>query len=357
MKIPWETALPGNLFIMLGITLGGIILYQLLFLLLKHWAKSKKRFIPHLLQHFIYAPGFMLIMMLSLLIALPYLRSYFHPKIFKVFHHVLIILTIVSVGWLFINCATVLRELLFSVYKNKVREEYSIRKANTKFQLIQRVLNFMVVLTTIALILMTFKGVKQLGSSLLASAGVVGLILGFAAQKSLGTIFAGIQIAVAQPIRLDDVVIFDGKFGRIGEINLTYVVVNVWDGSRLIVPINHFLEKSVETWTRVSSEIISKVRIHADYTLPVDEIRSQFMKWMSESPLWDKRTASLVVTAAHERTIEVRATMSARNSDDSYQLECMIRERLIHHIRTYYPESLPRTRVINDSAHKDKNAN
>jgi small-conductance mechanosensitive channel len=241
---------------------------------------------------------------------------------------------------------TVFRELAINHYKSETETDFSLRKAKTKFHLIQRVLNFLIILGTIAIILMTFKSIRSIGSSLLASAGVVGLVLGFAAQKSLSTLFAGIQIAISQPIRIDDVVVIDDSFGTIGEITLTYVVVNSWDGRRIIVPINFFIEKSFENWTRVSSDVIGKVKFYADYSLPVEKVRTEFTRLLSASPLWDKRASGFLVTDANDKTIELRATMSARNSDDAWDLQCYIREKLITYISSNFPEALPKTRSM-----------
>jgi len=192
---------------------------------------------------------------------------------------------------------------------------------------------------------MTFDSIRQIGTTLLASAGVVGLVIGFAAQKSLGTLFAGLQIAIAQPIRIDDTVVVEEQFGTIGEITLTYVVINSWDGRRLVVPINYFLEHPFENWTRTSPEVVGKVKFYADYSLPVAEVREQFNKWLENEPLWDKRTSNFIVSNATENTIELRATMSARNSDDAFTLECRMREKLIGHIHNNFPQCLPQKRL------------
>jgi small-conductance mechanosensitive channel len=185
-----------------------------------------------------------------------------------------------------------------------------------------------------------------MGTTILASAGVVGIVLGFAAQKSLGTLFSGIQIIVSQPIRIGDVVVVENEFGTIGEINLTFVVIQTWDGRRLIVPINYFLEKTFESWTRVSPEVISKVKIYTDYTAPIEKIRAEFKKHLEESALWDRRNADFLVTNANDKTIELRATMSAKDSATAWDLECYIREKLITYLQQNYPEALPKTRLV-----------
>jgi hypothetical protein len=187
--------------------------------------------------------------------------------------------------------------------------------------------------------------VRQFGVSLLASAGLAGVILGFAAQKSLTTLLAGIQIAISQPIRLDDVVIVEGEWGRIEEITLTYVVVRIWDQRRLIVPITHFLDNSFQNWTRTSAEILGTVYFHADYTVPMDKLRKHLKQVLENSPLWDGRVWGLIVTDAKEQTVELRALVSAENASKAWDLRCHVREEMITYLQQHYPDSLPRVRV------------
>jgi small-conductance mechanosensitive channel len=158
-------------------------------------------------------------------------------------------------------------------------------------------------------------------------------------------LLAGVQIAISQPIKIGDIVIVEEQFGTIGEITLTYIVINTWDEKRLIVPINYFLEHPFQNWTRMSPEVIGQVKVYADYTLPVATVRQKFREWLESTPLWDKRSAGLQVTGANDKTIEIRATMSARNSSDSYDLECFIREHLITFIQENYPGALPTSRL------------
>ena len=202
-----------------------------------------------------------------------------------------------------------------------------------------------VVLVAVASMLMVFDKVRQLGVSLLASAGVVGIILGFAAQKSIATLFAGIQIAITQPIRLDDVVIVEGEWGWIEEITLTYVVVKIWDLRRLIVPVTYFLDSPFQNWTRTSADILGTVFIYADYTVPIDKLRDELKRILDASPLWDKKAWCMQVTNAKEQTLELRALMSARNSPKAWDLRCEVREKLVEFVKANYPDKLPRVRV------------
>ena len=187
---------------------------------------------------------------------------------------------------------------------------------------------------------------RRLGTGLLTGVGVGGIIIGFAAQKSLGNLLAGFQIAFTQPIRIDDVLVVEGEWGRVEEITLTYVVLNIWDQRKLILPINYFIEKPFQNWTRTGAEILGTAFFYMDYTIPVDQLRTEFERLLSLSPLWDKRAQALQVTNTSERTIEVRTLMSAATSGAAFDLRCYIRENLIKYVREHHPDSLPKTRAV-----------
>jgi len=325
---------------------GGLVLYQLVFAVLRAWARKKKRMLPQLLNQNIYYPGMFLSFFIAVSGGLLFIREHFSDSVFGTLHHALQICIIATAGFLLLRILNVLKGLTIHHYQNEHPRDYTLRSVKTKFQLIQRVVNFVVGALTIGVALMTFEGVRQVGGTILASAGVVGLIVGFAAQKSIGSLFAGIQIAISQPVRIDDMVMVDGHFGVITEITLTYVILDTRDGRRLTIPINYFLENTFENWTRISSEVVAKVRIRVDYSIPVDEIRQVFLDWVAASDLWDQRKSGFLVTAADESTIELRGTASTRNSDDAFDLECLMREKLITYIREHYPESLPKSRVV-----------
>lgn len=325
--------------------IGGWLAYHVFFYFIKRWARQKKRMIPGLLSRYLYYPGLIFTVLLTLWLSLMMLYSRLSLRDFMIARHMLQILIAAATCFLLMRAVTVLREIAIHHYSKDHATDYSLRKAKTKFQLMQRIFNFLLILGTTAVVLMTFDSIRQVGATLLASAGVVGLVIGFAAQKSLGTLFAGIQIAVSQPIRIDDLVMVEKQSGVISEITLTYVVINTWDGRRLVVPINYFLEKPFENWTRVSPEIVGTVKLYADYTLPVDSLRQQLKRWLDTSPLWDRRSWSFYVNNADSKTIELMATMSARNSGDAYALESQVLEMLIAYMQTHYPQCLPQSRV------------
>ncbi|OYW74366.1 MAG: hypothetical protein B7Z37_18145 [Verrucomicrobia bacterium 12-59-8] len=193
--------------------------------------------------------------------------------------------------------------------------------------------------------LMVFDSVRQYGSSILASAGIAGLIVGVAAQRSIAGLLAGFQIAIAQPISIDDVVVVEGEWGRIEEITLTYVVVRIWYQRRLVLPINYFIEKPFQNWTRQTAEVPGTVFIQVDYSAPVGELRDELTRIVKASGHWDGRVVGLQVTDSLDSTLELRALASAADGSKARDLRCEIREKLVEYIRTNHPESLPRIRM------------
>jgi small-conductance mechanosensitive channel len=202
-----------------------------------------------------------------------------------------------------------------------------------------------VVVVAIAVMLMTFPRVRELGTSLLASAGIAGLVVGLAARPLLENIIAGLQIALTEPIRLDDVVIVQGEWGRIEEITATYVVVRIWDERRLVVPLSWFLTNPFQNWTRDSAQLLGTAFLLLDYRAPIDEIRAELQRLCAASTNWDKRVCKVQVTDTKDRTIEVRLLVSAADSSKQWDLRCEIREGILTFLQKNYPEALPTTRV------------
>jgi small-conductance mechanosensitive channel len=247
--------------------------------------------------------------------------------------------------WLLIRTINFLREIILRRYDTSEKDNLKARKVNTQFRILERFLIFITVLIAIGIALMTFEGIKRIGISLFASAGIAGIIIGFAAQKLLGSVLAGFQIALTQPIRIDDVVIVENEWGWIEEITLTYVVVRIWDKRRLIVPTTYFVEKPFQNWTRVSSDILGTVFIYTDYRVPVDELRKEFSRILEGNKLWDGKTNVMQVTNATDTSLEIRALMSAADSPTAWDLRVHVREKLVEFLQKNYPSSLPRTRI------------
>jgi len=253
---------------------------------------------------------------------------------------------IASVGWMVRKCITLTRMYIIRFYDVSVSDNLKARRVHTQINVVEKILVTLLVLTCGCFILLVFDRVRDMGVSILASAGVMGIVLGFAAQKSIATLFAGIQIAITQPIRVDDVVIVEGEWGWIEEINLTYIVVKIWDLRRLVLPVSWFLDRPFQNWTRVSSDILGTVFIYADYTVPLEPLRKELTRICSESALWDRKVCGLTVTDATAQVMEIRALVSAKDSSLAWDLRCLVREKLIVFLQKNYPGALPRTRVL-----------
>jgi small-conductance mechanosensitive channel len=246
---------------------------------------------------------------------------------------------------LLVKTVYVLEDYVISRFEVDVKDNLRARKIYTQLKVLKRIVIILVGIIAMSTMLMTFPKVRQLGTTMLASAGIIGIVVGMAAQRTIGTFIAGLQIAFTQPIRVDDVVIVENEWGRIEEIALTYVVVKIWDLRRLIVPITYFIEKPFQNWTRVAADILGTVFIYVDYTVPIDEIREELGRILEQSQLWDSKVCVLQVTNASERTVELRALMSAADASSAWSLRCEVREKLIEFIRDKYPQSLPRLRI------------
>ncbi|MFH1812242.1 MAG: mechanosensitive ion channel domain-containing protein [Pseudomonadota bacterium] len=275
----------------------------------------------------------------------PLLAPLLDARLFKLFEHSLSLLLILGVAWLLLALAAVLEEVLLQRFRTDVADNLQARSVQTQVRIIRRLLGVAVMVVALASILMSFERVRQLGAGLLASAGLAGLVIGLAAQRALANILAGIQIAFTQPIRLDDVVIVEGEWGWIEEITLTYVVVRIWDLRRLVLPISHFLEKPFQNWTRVTADILGTVYLYTDYSVPLDALRRELKRIVEKSDNWDGKVQSVVVTAAQERCMEVRALVSSSDSGKNWDLRCEVREGLLAFLQQDYPGSLPRVRA------------
>lgn len=225
-----------------------------------------------------------------------------------------------------------------------VEDNLAARRVQTQARVISRVIQAGVVLVGVALALMTFPQVRQVGAGLLASAGIIGLIAGVAAQPVFGNLIAGLQIALAQPIRLDDVVIVEGEWGRIEEITSTYVVVRIWDERRLVVPLQWFISNPFQNWTRTSAQLLGTVFLWLDHRAPIPAIRDELQRICEADPRWDRRVCVTQITETDKHTIEVRLLVSARNSGELFDLRCAVREGMLAFLDAHHPQALPRVR-------------
>ncbi|MBE0535675.1 MAG: mechanosensitive ion channel [Phycisphaerae bacterium] len=272
------------------------------------------------------------------------------PAFLDTFKHLFALAMIALVSWLIIRAMRVLDDFVLERFDIGARDNLRARKVHTQLKVLRRVVAIAVLIIALGTALMTFDKVRQLGTTILASAGLLGLVVGMAAQKTLSNLIAGLQIAFTQPIRVDDVVIVEGEWGRIEEITLTYVVVRIWDLRRLIVPITYFIEQPFQNWTRTCADILATVFIYADHTIPVDAVRAELRRLLELSEHWDRKVCVLQVTNTTERTVELRALMSTADASTAWELRCEIREKLVAFIRDTYPESLPKFRAELDRA-------
>lgn len=259
--------------------------------------------------------------------------------------HGLLVAFIVLFGWAAMTALNIGASLYLHRFNVEAADNLLARKHYTQVRILRRAAATLVVLLTAALVLMTIPGVRQFGVSLLAAGGAAGIIVGLALQPVLSNLLAGVQIALTQPIRIDDAVIVEGEWGRVEEITSTYVVIRIWDLRRLIVPLKYFMEKPFQNWTRESAKLLGTVMLYLDYSVPVSALREKLAEILAASSLWDRDVSSVQVTDARERTMEVRILASAGNAGDAFDLRCDIREQLIAWLNEAYPHALPRDRI------------
>jgi small-conductance mechanosensitive channel len=216
----------------------------------------------------------------------------------------------------------------------------------TQLQFVRKLAISMIMILTLCAVLLSFDNLRKIGAGLLTGVGVGGIIVGFAAQRSLSNFLAGMQIAFTQPIRIDDVLVVEGEWGRVEEITLTYVVVGIWDQRKLILPINYFIEKPFQNWTRTGSAILGTAFLYLDYTAPIETLREEFERLLKDQPLWDKRVKVLQVTNITEQTVEVRMLVSANSSGKAFDLRCYLREKMLAFIQEHHAYCLPKKRAI-----------
>lgn len=260
------------------------------------------------------------------------------------FGQLLLAAFVILVGWSAIAVANLAADIYLRRFVLDAEDNLIARKQVTQVQILRRSLVILLVVVTIGGALMTFDSVRQLGISLLASAGAAGIIVGLAAQPLLSNLLAGVQLAITQPIRIDDAVVVEGEWGWIEEITASYVVIRLWDWRRLVVPLRYFIEHPFQNWTRQSASIIGSVIINVDYRAPVEAVRAKLNEIVAASPRWDKRVVNLQVTDADATTIQLRALASAASGPAAWDLRCEVREKLIAFLQAEHPDALPRQR-------------
>ena len=269
-----------------------------------------------------------------------------------VVRHSVAILLIAAATWLAVVLTNTVTDAMSALHPADVENNLQARRIQTQTRVLARMLSSIFVLLGIAFALLTFPDVRNIGTSLLASAGIAGLVVGIAARPALANLLAGLQIALTQPIRIDDVVIVEGEWGRIEDIGRAFVTVAIWDQRRLVVPLQYFIEKPFQNWTRSSSEIIGTVFLWVDYGMPLDALRAELKRLCEGTPLWDKRVCLIQVTEVSERAMQLRALVSAADAGRAWDLRCLVREGLLDYIRREHPQFLPRVRAEGEAGEK-----
>ncbi|SEQ69854.1 mechanosensitive ion channel family protein [Neolewinella agarilytica] len=266
------------------------------------------------------------------------------------FRQIVRTLLYIFLGVLLVKSTNVAADTIRFLYnaddKNNLRE----RKILTQLQYIQRIAAIIIFIVILAMILMQFDSMRTFGTGLITSAGVGGIIIGLAAQKSIANLLAGFQIAFTQPIRLDDALIVNGEYGWVEEITLTYVTMRLWDQRRQIVPLQYFIDNTFQNWTRTNSELTGTVLLYVDYTFPVDALREEVDRWLPLQDIWDERVKSVMVTENSDRAMTIRVLVSAKDAGTTFDLRCRTREHLIHWIQENYRNCLPQNRVAPNQA-------
>ncbi len=317
----------------------GIVAFEKL---LQQWAVKTSSLLDDVLIPVIARALRLVLPVLLLLVLMP---LYALPEVVDAFLQKLIAVFIVgAIGYLVIRIVNSIQAAVLQHNSLEGDNNLRARTIYTQIFLLRKIIVVLTVILTSGCILMLFDPVRQLGTSILASAGIAGIIIGLAAQKTLGNLLAGIQIALTQPIRIDDVVIVDGEWGRIEEITLTYVVVRIWDLRRLVVPINFFIENTFQNWTRHSANVLATVFLHVDHSMPVAAVREEFERLLRAHPLWDGECCKLHVTDCNRDTVELRCLGSAASASQAWDLRCELREKLLAFLQEKYPGHLPRIR-------------
>ncbi len=338
---------PAVLLVTLSLIVGFLARFILLGFI-RYWQKRDRKLFKSLEKHlrgslFLFIPLILINVGMNYINVAPASQNFLSTLL-----NIFIILSLCSV---LIKLTNVAQDMLFLRYDINLSNNLRARKIRTQLMYVKKIVIVLLVSFCVTLILLSIPGVRKFGTTILAGAGVAGIIIGFALQKSLVNLFAGIQIAFTQPIKIDDAVVVEKEWGWIEEINLTYVVVRIWDLRRLVLPITYFTENAFQNWTRNNAQILGSVFLYVDYSMPLDVLRAHFEKVLSETKLWDRETQVLQVTDTSEKTMTIRLLMTAQNSPTAWDLRCHVREQMIAFIQQHYPQSLPHVRAtLTDSA-------
>jgi small-conductance mechanosensitive channel len=324
---------------------AGWIAHRIVFSILRFVAKKRDLFWRGVVER---ARSKLRILIILIAVGFSITVSPLDPEPSATVRSVILFLTILVIGWIVAGAADMWAVVYLKRFNLDAEDNLLARKHVTQTRILQRAAVILIGLITVALAMMTIAAVRQWGVSLLASAGVVGIIAGLALQPFLTNLVAGIQIATAQPIRIDDAVIVEGEFGTVEEITSTYVVVKLWDWRRMVLPLTYFITKPFQNWTRETSRLIGTAMLYVDYEAPMDRLRAELERICRASPLWDGDVVNLQVTDITDRVAQVRCLASARNAPTAFDLRCDIREQMLAFMRDQCPEALPKDRYAID---------
>ncbi|MEU4240329.1 mechanosensitive ion channel family protein [Actinoplanes sp. NPDC026619] len=259
--------------------------------------------------------------------------------------HLLVILFIAGFAWLVAALVLVLEDAALARWRTDVPDNLKRRRFKTQLVILRRLTVATIVVLTLGVVLMTFPGIRALGASVLASAGLVSVVAALAAQSTLGNVFAGLQLAFSDAVRVDDVVVVEGEWGRIEELTLTYVAVQIWDDRRLLLPTSHFTTKPFQNWTRTGSAVLGTAELDVDWATDIEPLRAELRAVCEGSQLWDGRVCVLQVTDAVGGLVRLRALVSAADAGALFDLRCLVRERLVTYVWQHQRASIPRFRA------------
>jgi small-conductance mechanosensitive channel len=332
------------IFLLCGVIVAANLAHYIIFRFFRRNQEQPTRWSG--VQRYLSHPARAIFLLTCLSIALPAIPE-LPAGMLGMIHQALIMAVVVCLGWFAIGCVYVAQAATLRRYDLGAENNIQARRVHTQFQLFRRMLISFIVIITIGGLLWSFNDPRiwHYGSGLLASAGIASIILATAAKSTVANFLAGLQIALTEPIRIDDVVVVQGEWGRVEEINSAYVVIRIWDQRRLIVPLSYFIENSIQNWTRSSADIMGTAFLYVDYSVPVEDLRQQLNQIVHASPLWDGKVCGLQVTNLTDRSMEIRCLMSSRNSSENFDLRCLVREEMTAWIQKNYPAAFPTQRL------------
>jgi small-conductance mechanosensitive channel len=334
------------IFLLCGVIVLSNLVHYVVFHVLRRKEKESKDGRWASVQRYLSHPARVIFLVTCLLIFLPAVPQA-PAAVEAIIRQSLIMSLVVALGWLAISCVYVIQDTMLIRYDLSAENNVRARRVHTQFQLFRRIVIGFIVIIDIGALLWTFNDPRiwHYGSGLLASAGIASIIVATAAKSTVANLLAGLQIALTEPIRIDDVVVIQGEWGRVEEINSAYVVIRIWDLRRLIVPLSYVIENSIQNWTRESSDIMGTAFLYVDYSIPVEELRRQLNSIVHASPLWDKKVCGLQVTNLTEHSMEIRCLVSSRNSSENFDLRCVVREQMTAWIQQNHPSAFPMARI------------